>query len=362
MAQAAAMINQNVIAERLNLSIATVSRALRNQPGIHSATRSRVMELAAELGYRPLRNHQQKGPKKSSYVGVFIRSWHRGIRPLYLDGMVDMAANLDVSLVLHHTRLEDAETLLDPSRQPPALRDGTLNGVVLVHRWPGEVVKFLAERMACVSIVHQVPGIPMDTVDMDHAFGMALMARHLYQLGHRRIGFFGVCSDLAWSKSRYGGYVQALCELGLPMDPSFLIPVSARVLEDRTAPWEDEIDRAANLVRGGVTALMAASQWSASVLMRGLVDRGLRVPQDVSITGFDDTDPAGIESALKITSTRIPGEAMGAEALRRVLLRLAEPSRPTQAIHFACTFIEGQTTAAPSSDSARRAGKSRLKD
>ena len=310
------------------------------------------------MGYRPLRNHQQKGPFKSSYVGVFIRSWHRGIRPLYLDGMVDMAANLNVSLVLHHTPLQDAETLLDPNRQPPALRDGTLNGVVLIHRVAGRCCAgFLADRMACVSIVHQLPGIPMDTVDMDHAFGMALLARHLHALGHRRIGFFGLCSELAWSKARNGGYRHALCELSLPMDPTFLVPVSARVLEDRTAPWEDEIDRAANLVRGGVTALMAASQWSASVLMRGLADRGLRIPQDVSITGFDDTDPAGVESALNAFHKNPRRRAMGGErASPCAIATWLSPPGCIQAIHFACTFIEDQTTAPPSG-SAKRLGK-----
>jgi LacI family transcriptional regulator len=346
MSQAAAVINQNLIAERLNVSIATVSRALRNRPGIHPRTRSRVMEVAAELGYRPLRTHQSKKASAAKYIGVFIRSLHRGVRPLYLDGMAEMAAHLNVSLVLHHTPLEDADSLIDASRQPPALRDGTLNGVVLIHRWPANVVNYLFERMACVSIVHQIAGIPMDTVDMDHAHGMTILAHHLHKLGHRRIGFFGLNPDIAWSKARYGGYVQALCELRIPMDPSLIVAAPARALEDRNVPWEEEIDRAAEMVREQeVTALMSASQWSASVLCRGLIKRGLRIPEDVSVTGFDDLDPLGIEG-MKLTSTRIAGEAMGAEALRRVLLRIAEPSRPAQTIHFACTLMEGQSTAA----------------
>jgi DNA-binding LacI/PurR family transcriptional regulator len=131
------------------------------------------------------------------------------------------------------------------------------------------------------------------------------------------------------------------------MNPDFVVPVSAQELEDRTAQWSGEIDKAASLVRDqGVTALMAASEWTACVLCRGLQERGIRVPTDVSITGFDGMDPLGVDG-MQFTSTRIPGEAMGAEALRRVLLRLAEPSRPTQAIHFACTLIEGKSTAPP---------------
>jgi len=344
MAQTETVVNQNLIAERLNISVATVSRALRNRPGIHPRTRSRVMEVAAELGYRPLRTHQAKKTGGAKYIGVFIRSLHRGVRPLYLDGMAEMAAQLNVSLVLHHTPLDDADSLVDASRQPPALRDGTLNGVVLIHRWPVNVVQYLFARLACVSIVHQVAGIGMDTVDMDHAQGMCLLAHHLHGLGHQRIGFFGLSAEIGWSKARYAGYAQAMCELHLPLEEKLVVKAPARSLEDRNATWEEEVDRAAGLVRQeGATALMAASQWSASVLCRGLMARGLQIPGEVSVTGFDDLDPLGIEG-MKLTSTRIAGEAMGAEALRRVLLRIAEPARPTQKIQFACALIEGQST------------------
>jgi len=346
MAQTSRVINQNLIAEQLNISVATVSRALRNRPGIHPRTRSRVMEAAAELGYRPLRTHLPKKAGGAKYIGVFIRSLHRGVRPLYLDGMAEMAAQLNVSLVLHHTPLDDADSLVDGARQPPALRDGTLNGIVLIHRWPVNVVHYLCQRLACVSIVHQVSGLAMDVVDMDHAQGMSLLAQHLHGLGHRRIGFFGLSADIGWSKARYAGYAQALCELRLVMDPELVVCAPARALEDRNAGWEEEMDRAAGLVKQKeVTALMAASQWSASVLCRGLMARGLEIPADVSVTGFDDLDPLGIEG-MKLTSTRIAGEAMGAEALRRVLLRIAEPARPTQKIQFACALMEGQSTGA----------------
>lgn len=181
---------------------------------------------------------------------------------------------------------------------------------------------------------------------MDHTKGMALLIRYLYDLGHRRIGFFGLNGEVTWSKSLYGGYSQALCELNLPMDPSIVIPVSAQELEDRFTSWGDEIDQAAMLVRSGVTAFVSASQWTASVLCRGLIERGLQIPRDVSVTGFDDMDPLGTEG-MKITSTRVPGEAIGAEALRRVLGRIVEPSLPAQTALFSCALIEGESTAPP---------------
>jgi DNA-binding LacI/PurR family transcriptional regulator len=361
MSRAETLINQNAIAEKLNLSIATVSRALRNQSGIHPATRSKVIEVAAQMGYRPLRNRTPKQADASAgQIGVFIRSLHRGIRPFYLDGMLNLAGQLKISLVLHHTPLplKEAELLMESEHQPAALRDGTLNGIILVHRWPAAVAQYLSERLPCVSIIHQVPGLLIDSVSMDHTKGMALLVRHLYDLGHRRIGFFGLNGEVTWSKSLYGGYAQALCELGLPMDPSIVISVSAQELEDRLTTWGDEIDQAAaRISRDGVTAFVASSQWVASVLCRGLTARGVNIPKDVSVTGFDDMDPMGVEG-IKITSTRVPGEAMGAEALRRVLARIVEPSLPAQTALFSCALIEGDSTAPPggrSNGSAKQA-------
>jgi LacI family transcriptional regulator len=359
MSRAETLINQNAIAEKLNLSIATVSRALRNQSGIHPATRSKVIEVAAQMGYRPLRNRTPKQADTSAgQIGVFIRSLHRGIRPFYLDGMLNLAGQLKISLVLNHTPLplKDAELLMEPEHQPAALRDGTLNGIILVHRWPGAVAQYLSERLPCVSIVHQVPGLLIDTVSMDHTKGMALLVRHLYEMGHRRIGFFGLNGEVTWSKSLYGGYAQVLCELGLPMDPSIVIPVSALELEDRLATWGDEIDKAAEAIsHDGVTAFVASSHWVASVLCRELTARGIEVPGDVSVTGFDDMDPMGTEG-IRITSTRVPGEAMGAEALRRVLARIVEPSLPAQTALFSCALIEGESTARPA-EKGNGAGK-----
>jgi DNA-binding LacI/PurR family transcriptional regulator len=347
MSQSATLVNQNAIAERLNLSVATVSRALRSQPGIHPSTRSRVLEAAAELGYQPLRNHRSKTTSQANYIGVFVRSVRPDMRPTYLVGMANLASQLNLSLVLHHTPLQEPEVLLDPQRQPPALRDGTLAGAVLVHRWPANVVRYLCDRMVCVSIIHQVPGIPMDTVDMDHAHGMALMARHLYQLGHRRIGFFGLCGELDWSRATYGGYAEALCELGLPMDPCLVVPAPTNVLEDCNARPDEVVNHAVSVMRQhGVTAFMAASHWAATFLSRAMTERGIKIPDDLSITGFDDSDRL---PGVNITSTRIDTGAMGAEALHRVTLRLAEPRRPQQVISFSCSLVVGESVAAPKS-------------
>lgn len=346
-----AVVNQDVIAEKLHLSKATVSRALRNLPGIHPSTRSRVMEAAAQMGYRPQRTRVRPGATETEAVtehrliGVMVRSRSEQWRSLpFITGMAEMATALNVSLVLQHVGLSDAGAILDPHRQPPALRDDTLSGVVLIHRWPEAVVRYLAERYPCVSLVHRLPDVPMDIVDMDHGAGMLRLMRRLYELGHRQIGFIGRSRDLSWSKARYGAYVEALYALGLPYDPAQVIDVPTELLEDNSLSWDEPVERAATLARSqGVRAWMGASDWAGYSLCRGLIDRGLRIPEDISVTGFD-TREYNTLGCPPLTSVRVPLEPMGAEALRRVVRRAGDPSYFYQCVQFDCALREGETT------------------
>jgi LacI family transcriptional regulator len=345
MARLGRQISQTLIAERLKLSVPTVSRALRNEPGIHPQTRIRVMEAAAELRYQPLRTRTPNKPTEQKNVGVFIRSLSGSLRPRFLDGMSKLAASMNVSLVLHHSPSHDAQSLLDVSTQPVALRQGTLDGVILMHGWPTAVAQYLADRMPCVSIVHRMPTIKnADVVEMDHEQGISLLMRHLYELGHRRIGFVGSNIDVSWAWARYGGYMLALNDLGLEATPSHVLALPAQLLEDRTASWEGWAEKLTAMVDDGVTALVASSHWVGCTVCKIFEEKGISVPEEVSVTGFDNSLGA---VGVDLTSIRVPAEEMGAEALRQVLLRTAEPNRPQRAVRFSCELVRGATTAAP---------------
>ena len=343
-----ALVSLDGIAERLNLSKATVSRALRNLPGTHPRTRSRVMEAAAEMGYRSLRTRTAEFSDQSThrYIGVFARSSRARWRSTpFLEGLSQAANALDVSLVLQHVPFEKAETLTKTHTQPPAMRDGSLAGVVLLHRWPEPVVKYLVERYACVSIVHDVPGLPLDLVDMNHQSAMHQMVFHLVEQGHQKIGFLGRSRDFAWSKARYGGYNQALYEFGLTADPDWVVDVSARLLEDFNDEWDAVADRVAAQIQQGVRAWMACSDWAGYALSRKLLERGFRIPDDVSITGFDNVEHETY-GCPSLTSVAVPHQAMGAEALRNVLRRTDEPALPRHTSLFDCALVVGESTAA----------------
>jgi LacI family transcriptional regulator len=148
------------------------------------------------------------------------------------------------------------------------------------------------------------------------SFGGALTAtRHLIELGHRRIGFLGGRPDLRSAGLRDAGYRRALCDAGIPVDPSLI----------RLGRYELETTReAARVLLAGParpTAVFAANDLSAIAVIDVAHDLGLRVPEDLSVIGFDDV-PEASRRALPLTTIRQPMQRLGAVAADMVFTLL----------------------------------------
>ncbi len=348
-------VNQKSIAESLNLSVATVSKALSDSVEINAENREKVVNMATKMGYRYTGGSRRKdgAEGKSHFVGVLIHSnpdqWQE---TAYFAGMSEKCAKLNVSLMLHYFSTADCEQVLDPANQPPVMRDGQLSGLILVNRWPTYIVKELVAKMPCVSIVHRVPEVALDLVGIDNTDGISRLMDHLHGLGHRRIGFFGRCGEITWSRARFGAYTDSLCRLGLEFEPECVCDISLENVEDKTPVLDAQVDDVVVQVRRGVRAWMCANDLVGYLLCRGLMERGFRIPQDVSITGFDysQNDRLGCP---KLTSMAVPFLKIGAEALRRLISRVHHPNRPQYQVRLQCKFVEGMTSAGPPLEEAQ---------
>jgi DNA-binding LacI/PurR family transcriptional regulator len=344
---------QALIAERLSLSQATVSRALRNHSGISPEIRARVLSVAGEVGYVSNRGDERGGAREQAkFVGVLVNSesdrWRRGG---YLMGMSEASPELNVTPCVHHVDSAKCEEILDPRRQPPLMRDGMLQGLVLVFRWPDHIVAELSKRFACVSLQHEYPRSPVQVVGLNAIPAMARLMQHLFDLGHRRIGFFGRCPSFGWAERRFDGYVAATVRMDVEAySPVRVVPVSDLDLQsvDRDqGNWDPYIDAAFEQTRAGVTAWMAASDYLGYQLCRGLQARGLYVPRDVSVTGFDVSDHGAFDCG-KLTSVIVPSREMGAASLS-LAKEPRRPAVPLPALIYDCVFDIGETTGPVSS-------------
>jgi LacI family transcriptional regulator len=337
--------NQTVIARQLNLAPGTVSRALRHQPGIKLETRERILKLAAELGYsvKPRGKAAATNDNSACYLGVLVQSPESALtHSRYLVSLSEAAASMNVTLIVHHVLYSECGSILNAEKQPAAMRDGRVRGLVLVHRWPEDVVAELSQRFPCVSIVHFYPSQQIDLIDMDHRGGMNKLAEHLHGLGHRNIGFFGRCGEISWSRARYAGYVEAMSKLELPIDIDWTLDVASDCFDQRNIP-QDVTARAVEFARNGVTAWMATNEWAGQALVQAFRNAGLRVPEDVSVTGFDNSDVIR-HPVINLTSVGVSLTSIGTAAIRRLYGRLANPNDPWQSILFRVELVPGAST------------------
>jgi len=333
-------INQTELARRLKLSTATVSKSLRNHPDINPNTRARVLDLAAKLDYQ-LRHDSRIDRHKSKalrFIGVMAYGGipdtpadHAALR--YMAGLSEAAESNRVSLVVHHV-FGDSHKLLEESSQPPAMRQGILEGLILIHRFDADVVRRLAARMPCVTLVHHVAAARLDHVDADCLGAMSQAAEHLRSLGHQRIGFFGFQKQLSHSRVRYAAYVTAMLEKDMPFEEAF---------ECGGENLPAAFDRVAQRAREGVTAWMCGSDYVGYQLCQELAMRGLRVPEDVSVTGFDGSPPP--MGMTPLTTLRVPFQEMALVALNRLINRIRHPASPGRQILLECQLVPGGTAA-----------------
>ena len=347
-----------MIAEHLQVSVATVSKALAHKSDISDAMREKVEKAASELGYKfgntPQRRRKSNSQGGNQFVGVFLRRpLENGGKnvPTYMDGMSRISAERNVSLVVQEWRyLDDPTTLISKNQQPPALRDGLLSGIALGGEWPADVINSLSLRHPVVLFPQSVIGCSVDVVGLDNVATMMQIVDRLRVLGHTKIGFLGRCGSMAWASERFAGYVSAVNRLGLPYNPDWVVDVDDVPMlneghEDYWRSRMDIIEAARN--DDGVEAWVCSSDWPAFQLYRGMADRGYEIPKDLSITGFDDTEPVHV-GCPPVTSVKVPREVIGEAALKRLLHLIDNPRSRARQSNFTCQLMLHGTIGAPS--------------
>lgn len=346
-------IDQEEIARVLSLSRSTVSRSLSGHPAIHPETRARVLAAANDLGYR-MREHNRGRralAQKVTTVGVLIatesfeHSPHPEAGQEMLAGLSDAAAARDTMLDIHFVNPETAERLADPEARPPGWRTRQWRGAVLMYQHAPDVVRSLAADCPVVSLVHQYAEPALDCIDTDAAHGMELLVARLVAAGHRRIGFVTRVyrgAQPSWVFARFAGFVQALAKQGLPL-------VNEAVVNVFPGPRIGNDGLVGELLRvrreHAVTAFVCGADHQAFLLLRGLAERGLRVPEAISITGFDGTPtPTGLPD---VSTVRSPLREMGVAAFRRLVNRIQDPGQPVRHIFHHGRLMEGSTIGAP---------------
>lgn len=331
-------VSINDVARAAGVSASTVSRALRGRPGVSDEVRAQIGAVAARLGYTASRSASSLASGRTSTIGVvapYVGRWFFGT---VLDAaeQVFSAAGYDV-LLYNLGSLEARKRFF--TKLPIRKRVDAVLSLLVPDLAEAAALRSLDVPLA-TTVGGAKPGFAV--VGIDDRAGAESAVRHLVNLGHRRIGMIsGASEPLHWTTpvDRRQGYLDVLADAGIEHDPAleadggYTVAGGERAMSGLLA------------LRRPPTAVFAQSDEMAMGALRALRRHRLRVPDDVSVVGFDDHE---LSEVVGLSTVAQPVAAQGREAARLLLQQLDDPDAgPPRPVRMPIRFILRETTAPP---------------
>lgn len=330
------MITIKDIAKQAGVSHTTVSRALRGDPRITADTTERILRLAEAMGYVPNSIAQSLNSQRTFTLGMLVPSIADPVIMDVVEGAERVAQERGYSIFISTSHN-------DPQRELTVLETfqrRRVDGVIVVASRTSDEYTLPLERI-------QVPVVLLDneeisdhhpSVDADSRGGAALAVAYLVQLGHQRIGYIGATDRPVTNRKRLAGYTQMLEKAGLPPQQQWVIhPVAA-----------DDIQRGRLGVElclaAGVTAIFCYNDQIAIGVLNTCYHKGVAVPQQLSVVGFDDIRAASYVNP-PLTTVRQPLQQMGQRALAMMLALIDKAQVQNELL--ACELVVRASVAPP---------------
>lgn len=317
------------IARQLGVSQAAVSLALRGRPGVSAETRERILEAARQMGY-PL--EEREHPDKAGMIQMVIYKRHGKVfsdTPFFeqlTEGVAEKAGELG-----YHLSVSYFYGSQNQQEQLRSIRSLKCSGLILLatEMRAVDIPPFLGLGVPVVVLDNFFKAENCDLVGIDNRYGAWNAVRYLISCGHTRLGYLHSSVDIRNFNLRSEGYLMG-CK-GLP--EAAAKDSSRRVVRVGTTPDAAAADMRAYLAGDPVlpTAFFADNDSIASGCCRAIQEAGLRIPQDVSVLGFDDSS-LGLEMDPPLTTMRVHKQRVGALAVTRLHERMRHD--PAERIHI----------------------------
>ena len=340
------MATSEEVAQYAGVSRATVSRALNGSARVSAETRERVHAAIAALGYEPDVVAQSLVRKHARVIAVnlfpeddTLPFTHFGQSALYFYlGIVEHIEREAISLG-YDLLLPSRPLGTSPQNYVRSLQTRRVAGCIMLHTIEAHIQTLIHSSIPTVFIDRMGQGSYATYVKSDNIGGARHATEHLLALGHTRIAFLiGSTTDLA-GLERLLGCQQALAQAGIAPDPRLV----------RQSGWNvDESYEAAKVLLAehyNFTAIVAGSDFMAIGILRALTEQGLRVPDDVSLVGFDDIEFCQY-TAPPLTTVRQDRAAMGSGAVQR-LVAMVEGKEEVSPLIVPTQLVVRQSTGPP---------------
>ena len=303
------------IATALNISIATVSRALKDDPVVNKKTKKKIFELAEEMGYRTNHFARNLRLKQTNTIGIIVHELNSNFITSVLDGVEKITAENGYDLIIAHS----SESYIKEKANAKNLFHKRVDGLIAslafdtpdLHHFQPYIDKGVP-----VMFFDRVEQDGNNTVVIiDNAKCGYLATEHLIQQGCTRIAH--ITSDLRRNvySQRYKGYRDALFDHGIPFDENLLI------INDLTEQAGIEVAHQMLQMKSMPDGVFITNDFVAAVCMRTLKENGIKVPEDIAIVGFNN-DAIGKLIDPALTTINYPGIDMGEIAARNLINHL----------------------------------------
>ncbi len=324
------MITMGDVARLAGVSITTVSHVLNGTRPASEATKQRVLAAVRQTGYTQNTIARALARARTQSLGLAISGL---ANPYFTDLIAAVeaeAVRAGLTLLLGDTREDPLQEL----RIVQALVERRVDGVLLAPSAGAaeHALPYLAAQDVPVVLLDRLADPAFDQVGSENEEPTAKLVEHLAERGHRRIGMLVGTRGLSTSEERIRGFRLGLERAGLPADDALVVDGGSHRDRARTATLE-LLDRA-----DPPTALVSGNNFMTIGVMRALVDRGLRVPEDVALVTFDDFEWADL-FAPRLTAVAQPIAELGERAVGRLLSRIEDPSLPPRIVRLPTTFV-----------------------
>jgi DNA-binding LacI/PurR family transcriptional regulator len=329
-------VYQRDIAEYAGVSVSTVSRVLSNVAGISESVQQRVLAAAAQLGYEGNKEKQSTRLQNVSLLTTLPLA--SALDPFHADVLngVEQACSAQ-GIQLSYATINDSAS--SDEKWLSRLQQSPIDGLLLLSLDDPVVIEQLRVLdLPLVMINVDIPELSEDSFLPDNSQGALLAMRYLIEHGHKRILHI-TRSKRRTIQRRAEAYQTALAEAGIPHDAQLLFEVEINAEATYTAMTH-------RLAQKGIdfTAVFCANDLSAMGFMRAAQEIGLRIPEDVSVIGFDDIAPSAFLSP-PLTTIRIETRELATLALRRLIDRASEPRLTPIRVLLSCRLIERRSVA-----------------
>jgi len=307
------------VAKRAGVAPITVSRVINNSGYVSAQTRARVEKAIEELQYVPNTLAQSFRFKRTNTLALVVSDITNPFWTTVTRGAEDAANEHDFNLVLGNSDEDPAKL----RRYIDLLLQRQVDGILLVpvSNVPNDLHAIQRQNIPVVLLDRVIPGATVDIIRGDSEGGAYQITQYLIRLGHVRIACLSGPEAISTSTQRVQGYIRALKDAGLPVDPALIrygqytfesgYESARRLLEKSTWP----------------TAWFAANNVISNGILKALGDAGLRVPEDMSVVGFDELPPNLVVNPF-LTAVSQPAYEMGYKAVHVLLERIADPDKP----------------------------------